>query len=62
MLLTACGAIIPPEKNRRGGSSDDEESEKEDLQVGSKSTWANYISKNSRNAPNKDDSDEEFDL
>jgi hypothetical protein len=63
-LLIACGAIIPSAKKPPAGSSDDldEESEEEDSRVGSKSTWANYSSKNVRNASKKDDSDSDFDL
>ena len=63
-LLIACGAIIPSEKKPPAGSSDDidEESEEEVSQVGSKSTWANFSSKNVRNTSKKDDSDSDFDL
>jgi hypothetical protein len=65
-LLIACGAIIPSQKKpsaSAGSSGDlDEESEEEDSRVGSKSTWANYSSKNVRNASKKDDSDSDFDL
>jgi hypothetical protein len=60
-LLIACGAIIPPEKKPPAGSGD-EDSEEDDSQVGSKSTWVNYSSKNVRNASKKDDSDSDFDL
>jgi hypothetical protein len=63
MLLIACGAIIPDKKRPAGSSGGlDEESEDEDSQVGSRSTWTNYSSKNVRNASKKDDSDSDFDL
>jgi hypothetical protein len=62
-LLVACGAIIPSEKKPPAGLSDDlDEESEEDSQVGSKSTWANYASRNVRNASKKDDSDSDFDL
>ena len=62
-MLIGCGAIITSEKKPPAGSSDDLDDEsEEDSQVGSKSTWANYSSRNVRNASKKDDSDSDFDL
>jgi len=63
-LLITSGAIIPPRRPPADPKDDlDDESDGEDSsQVRSKPTWANYSTKNVRNASNNDDSDSDFDL
>jgi hypothetical protein len=61
------GAINPPKKPPADSEGDlDEESEEEDhnhsSQGRSKSTWANYPTKNLRKVSKGDDSDSDFDL
>jgi len=62
-LLITSGAIIPPKRPRAELKDDpDDESDEDSSRVRSKSTWANYSTKNVRNASKDGDSDSDFDL
>ncbi|KAI0003378.1 thioredoxin-like protein [Russula compacta] len=64
-LLIASGAIIPPEKKTPPDSKDSQEGDSEEeeySQARSKSTWANFSTKNLRNTSKNGDSDSDFDL
>jgi hypothetical protein len=62
-LLTTSGAIIPPKRPRADSKNDaDDDSDEDSYRVRSKSTWANYSTKNVRNASKNGDSDSDFDL